>query len=217
MPATKTTIRGVLFRDWQIRALPNGMSQFRIPFRSQPEDGVIHGPEVYEPVVIRRDGEEMLGKPMLGVYDDSGEWGIKSPYQPGEVLFIKETWGIHRFYDADYDAGVHIGPGWIHYRADGASPPVDRWRPPQHCREIHARPERIKITSVGLGRRQEISEDDAEACGITSDFPAFECDTYSEGYAALWDDQHGKRNGWEKNGWDFAFDFKQLPLQPERT
>ena len=220
MPTTKSKIRGVPMQDWQVRSLLAGtMSQFRMPVKNK-RGGVITG--------ISPDG---LPIESYG----GGRWHVASrmevrdsPYQPGEVLFIKETWGIHRLYDADYSAGVHIGRGFIHYRADGASPPVDRWRPPQHLRAIHARPERIKITSVGAGLRIRISEEDALACGIqhqrTDTFgnkwygvgsqvlfdkrgdPIFEvCPIHA--FKRLWDAQHHKRNGWAENGYDWSFRF----------
>lgn len=178
MPAIKqqSKLRGVPFQDWQVRALLAGsMSQFRVPCRCAMPDVVA-------------SSSRPLPKWMIETF---------SPYQLGEVRFIRETW-------------EPIAEG-IRYRADGHDKALSGWwRPPQHCRAVASR-FRIEITSVGVGWRQEISEEDAEACGITSEFPDCECDTYAAGFAHVWDAQHAaKGNGWAENGLDWRFDFRLI-------
>lgn len=233
MPATKTS-RGVLFRDWQILAMAS-MSQFRMPVKPQPGPCVSMG-------YHRPDGDFTW---CLDTGHGVSE-RIVAPYQPGEMLFVKETW--RPVGPWEYSNGQRLN---VHYHADDSYQrktgwPEDfriregetkgKWRPPQHMTEWASR-FRIKITSVGMGRRQEISEEDAAACGVISpdtilndfdyticpkcgahglyyiegagDFDCHECDTAAKRFRHRWDAQHAKRgNGWAENGWDWSLGFQ---------
>ena len=96
----------------------------------------------------------------------------RSPYQPGDILYVRETWCR---YDDD-----HIIDGRKYaYKAD-ASPISEearkkfgyRWRPSIHMPKEAARIW-LKVTDVRVERLQDITEDGAEAEGMPDslDYP----------------------------------------------
>lgn len=96
------------------------------------------------------------------------------PYgQPGDRLWVRETWGIYdeSGIEFDYPDGIpkSCPPGFhASYPADdetGIIGDVFRWRPSIHMPRWASRIT-LEIVSVGIERLREISEDDAIAEGI---------------------------------------------------
>ena len=130
------------------------------------------------------------------------------PYQPGDVLYIRETW--------DYLEGWKIGDpaieGKYFYRADGDLRPVSwrgNWRPSIHIPKEAARVF-LKVTNVRVERLQDITDEQAEKEG---------CNDYSStalGFCYLWDSTIKKpdveRYGWEANPWVWVIEFERLEV-----
>lgn len=226
MPATKKKTRGVMFQAWQINALNDGsMSQFRVPVKPQPTNQDAFwswDARGVDPYQCRNTTLTLL----------QGIMKNRARYQPGEVLFIKETWRLRGPWE--YSDGERLN---IHYRADDSCLrkegwPKDtrikdgeckgKWRSSTQMLEWSSR-FRIEIAKVGAVRRQEISEKDALACGVENNgIHAVWWRDYSKGptptfagyltpvtsYRTAWDAQHAKRNAWAKNGYDWTFDFR---------
>lgn len=102
----------------------------------------------------------------LYVYDTDGNQGkITPPYQPGDILYVRETW--HKYIK-------RVGKGescrfaeFYGYRASVAnSEDADEpWRPSIHMPKEAARIW-LKVTDVRVERLQEITEAQAQAEGI---------------------------------------------------
>lgn len=129
---------------------------------------------------------------------------ITSPYDPGDVLYVRETWAQQG--------------GAIVYRATDAAGYDGPWRSPCHMRRADARLW-LRITDVWLQRLQAISEQDAIAEGVLRE----DTGTYTaspggqryprarDAFAALWDSINATRGyGWERNPWVWVVEFERF-------
>lgn len=154
---------------------------------------------------------------------------IKSPYQPGDILWVRETW--YKNYPHEYgrywyradgeeiDMPTIYGGTAIYGKADGL-----KWRPsifmPRDAARIF-----LKVKGVRVERVQEITEDDAIAEGVGDLF--FEEIGYSnnpkydllmewktlerEQFELLWDSINAKRGyGWDINPWVWVYEFERV-------
>lgn len=125
----------------------------------------------YHPTVIDKHGDDQPGPEQFGIYDNSGDWAVKSPYgQPGDRLWVREAWA-HDAPDLEtartrhedvMGGGVTYGP---YYRATEGEPDTLRWRPSIHMPRWASRII-LEVTGVRVERLQAISEADALAEGI---------------------------------------------------
>lgn len=93
-----------------------------------------------------------------------GEKFFKLPYQPGDILYVRETWckGLERhLYRADYSDTEK-------FYQNGKEIEI-KWRPssimPKEAARIF-----LKVTDVRVERLQEITEDGAKVEGMPDDF-----------------------------------------------
>ena len=95
----------------------------------------------------------------------------RAPYQPGDILYVRETWcGL-----PVNEAGHFRGHPIYYYRADGDLRPEGwrgAWHPSIHMPKEAARIW-LKVTDVRVERLQDITEDGAEAEGMPDslDYP----------------------------------------------
>ena len=99
-----------------------------------------------------------------GVYADGyGEGFYKLPYQPGDLLYVRETWDCYPEYE-DENA-----PSIYYYKADGDLRLEGYrnigWLSPIHMPKEAARIW-LKVTDVRVERLQEITEDQTEEEGF---------------------------------------------------
>jgi len=107
-----------------------------------------------------------LGFPQSGIDDHAR-------YQPGDILWVRETWSFWPCWDCDNDCNSHKvwyrdSDGCFVYKAQRKKVPhEDRWRPsifmPKEAARIF-----LRVTDVRAERLQDISEADAKAEGIKS-------------------------------------------------
>ncbi|MBI4798252.1 MAG: hypothetical protein HY794_05875 [Desulfarculus sp.] len=132
---------------------------------------------------------------------------VCSIHQPGDFIWVKETWAPR----AD-------NPALTHYRASPPSAPPGKWRPAIH------RPRQRSRISLEIARAAaqwlwDISEEDALAEGVerlpSGLYRNYLADMHFEfartSFASLWDAVNGPRGlGWEANRpvWAIAF---QMP------
>jgi hypothetical protein len=159
---------------------------------------------------------------------------IKSPYKDGDVLWVRETWGIGTRPDP--------GQGWvdgIEFKADEAfideieSLPLYHtdnealfelysndeskgWHPSIHMPREAARLF-LRVTGVRAERVQDISTSDCEREGIASDIDRFNGmmtphHNWIVGeYAKLWNSQHAKSgHSWDSNLWVWVISFERI-------
>ena len=155
-------MKPILFSGPMVQAIMRGgKTQTRRIVKPQPYEEVTRliGPKMYEPVAYDRHGEMVPGAEIFGAYCEFGEYGVKSPDQVGNTLWVRETWRQARPADSISDNIV--------YRADKAqSLGMDeysdrhRWKPSIHMPRKYARLF-LTVTGVRVERLQDISEADA--------------------------------------------------------
>ena len=151
--------------------------------------------------------------------DDHRTYLLKPKYQPGDHLWVRETWAyVDRRFGGDDEFYV--------YRASEDGQVWEReienwcWRPSIHMPKEAARIW-LKVTGVRVERLQGMTEEDArgEGCitfqdkisnrsfeGVTT----FDL-TAREAFKDLWNSINAKRGyGWETNPWVWVIEFEKL-------
>ena len=139
---------------------------------------------------------------------------FKPRYQPGEIVYLKETWGSN------------MVKGWekcgkIFYRVDMPDHKTipetygRPWRSPLMMPEWASRC-KLQILNVKVDRLQEITEEDviSEGCGIQPLHPDDEYIRAIEDFACLWDSIN-KEYPWSSNPRVFVYEFKPIPSSDE--
>jgi hypothetical protein len=201
----------ILFNDEMIRAILDGRkTQTRRPMRQQPAGGVRFS-------MFTESGLE----------DGHGR-EVSSAFQPGDILWVRETWKPTR-------CGFDDSVSYVRYRADDTRLEIrhdiqgyitDHWRPSIHMLRWASRIT-LEVTDVRAERVQDMTQADAAAEGAgpwwnpsdvvhTPDDPSMYCwkkvpedkRDYLRGFVILWDSIYAKRGlGWEQNPWVEAVTF----------
>lgn len=141
------------------------------------------------------------------------EYFIKqgSPYQPGDIVYIRETWCGLPVNEAGHMRGHTI----YYYRADGDLRPKGwrgAWAPSIHMPKEAARIW-LKVTDVRVERLQDMTDDDAEAEGC------FDYTSTALGFPDVWDSTIKKsdidRYGWNANPYVFVIEFSKIDKPEE--
>lgn len=160
-------------------------------------------------------------------YDENGFWlGASKPaYQPGDILYVRETWG-------DYKESSEDGEGYYTlYRADfpkGAKTykagddefgkeiicDLPKWHPSIHMPKEIARIFQ-RVTDVRVERLQDITDEDAKAEGANVGVGIAEKMRRSarERFAEIWDKTvpaHAVGNLWVFNPWVWVYTFERI-------
>lgn len=185
-----------LFTGDMVRALLDGKkTATRWPLRKQPVEDV-----------SRRAGQ--------WVWEDVAGNVFRAPVCPGDVIWGRETW-----------ARVSIPHGTCArelvtvYAADNPHGLLwpSRWKPNIHMPRKYARLFG-RVTGVKLVRVQDISEEEAQAEGITPSTKqivkfgrGMRVTTARQQFAALWNALYAARGlGWDANPWVWAADFRLI-------
>lgn len=149
----------------------------------------------------------------------------KPPYQPGDILYVRETWCALPVNEAGHMRGHSI----YYYRADGDLRPEGwrgKWRQSIHMPKEAARIW-LKVTDVRVERLQDITPKGAESEGVGNLFYddigygeknyGTEVDTEygiaKEQFAWLWESTIKKsdldRYGWDANPWVWVIEFER--------
>lgn len=146
-----------------------------------------------------------------------GSQYIKPPYQPGDILYVRETWC-----DLPVNKAGHMrGHSIYYYKADGDLRPEGwrgNWRPSIHMPKEAARIW-LNVTDVRVERLQNITEDGAKAEGANwkngknVGWEEKMRRTAIERFAKIWDSTIKKsdldRYGWNANPWVWAIEFER--------
>ncbi|MGZ8220036.1 MAG: hypothetical protein ACXWT0_00160 [Methylobacter sp.] len=167
-----------------------------------------------------------------GSFDpDSGylDRPLLCPYgNKNDRLWVRETYQgplVSEDEQSDYYANSdkYRSPKYCEYKADGGATPefmtgdddlVCRWRPSIHMPRWASRII-LEITNIRVEKLQDISEEDAEAEGISWLSDSFEHDrtaellTPSAIYSFLWESINGA-GSWDANPWVWVIDFKRV-------
>ena len=144
-----------------------------------------------------------------GVYADGyGEGFFKLPYQPGDLLYVRETWG--------HPISLNSDKQYV-FRADkiaesGFKNDSHIWHPSIHMPKEAARIW-LKVTNVRAKRLQDMTDDDAEAEGC------FDYTSTALGFPDVWDSTIKKSDldsyGWNANPWVFVIEFERCEKPKE--
>lgn len=188
--------------------------QTRRIIKPQPFSDDIYGPEWYLPVIINKDGEETEGKPIYGIYDGDGEWGIKCPYPPGTRLWVRETWQKNYWNEAmipnkyAYKASPET---WIYF-SEEEKRLKKKWRSPRFMPKAAARLW-LEVKNVRVERIKEISNEDILAEGI-NDLGSYGAN-YDYFANEIWDSINAKRSyPWRSNPWVWVYEFMRTEAMP---
>lgn len=134
---------------------------------------------------------------------------IKPPYQPGDILYVRETWSLR------FDGEKYF------YKADKNTSREEKrlldyndvkWRPSIHMPKEAARIW-LKVTNVRVERLQNITEDGAEVEGC------FDYTSTALGFPDVWDSTIKKsdldRYGWNTNPWVWVIKFERCEKPKE--
>lgn len=209
--------RPILFSGPMVRAILAGWkTQTRRIVQSPAKTMQREGMTVIQ---NRPAGDAWYGDYVWSMRDRSGYWmDYKQqefldlcPFgQPGDELWVKETWGLHRYGDlTDWcrdslvrRSGDELRASWeVAYRAD-AEPSEHHWRSsifmPRWASRI-----RLRVTDVRVEPLADISEEDAKAESVD----VVPGRTAREGFFDLWDRIHGEGSH-QDNPWVWVVSFK---------
>ncbi len=207
-------MKPILFNTEMVRAiLDNRKTVTRRPIKPQPLTNY------YE--LYLKDLQNGIAK--LGWRNSDGVCFRKAPYQPGDVLYVRETWQRigaideekaqiieeteQYIYAADDDSYLY---GDIFVMPDGTLKDHIPWRSSIHMPKEAARIF-LRVTDVRVERLQDIGYDDLET---DSGFFAT-----TEQFASLWDKVIKKSDldkyGWEANPWVWVIEFERCE-KPEK-
>lgn len=154
--------------------------------------------------------------------DGYGEKFFKLPCQPGDILYIRETWGTYceNWWEADYYMYRADYPekALTYEYSDGIICDLPKWRPSIHMPKEAARIW-LKVTDVRVERLQEITEEQAQSEGCNSGMLTGPCTARGQ-FEDLWNSTIKKsdldRYGWDANPWVWVVEFERCEKQKEK-
>lgn len=206
--------RPILFNDTMIRALLDGRKTVtRRPVKGDQIPQLAY-PDHDEPWVAvgqhhRRYGFVVYGKTEEACAAKLGEFGACPYGQPGDRLWVRETFAIygdHKQYVIHYRANhpQHVGQKGMGYKPSIHMP---RWA----SRIL------LEITGVRVERLQDITPDQAIAEGVDGEICRQHLETSPVrhqcreaeilGFAGLWNSTGGN---WDDNPWVWVVEFKRV-------
>lgn len=140
----------------------------------------------------------------LYIYDTDGKQGkITPPYQPGDILYVRETW-------KQAPNGYYYYEDW--QRNDIAD--VTKWKPSIHMPKEAARIW-LKVTDVRVERLQEITPQGAwkEGARCSCLHPVPDCAGNKTAFVNIWNSTIKKsdlgQHGWDANPYVWVISFER--------
>lgn len=216
-------VKPILFNTEMVRAILDGRkSCTRRLAKPQPDEKHTY------PLGFVTDSTEKKEVGCFGFGIDEYGGSIqyaKPPYQPGDILYVRETWCGLPVNEAGHMRGHTI----YYYKADGELRPEGwrgTWHPSIHMPKKAARIW-LKVTDVRVERLQEITEDGAKAEGakqcyeqintienkpvtyLAEDYKGY----YVLGFKSVWNSTIKKADldcyGWDANPWVWVIEFER--------
>lgn len=224
-------IKPILFNTEMVRANLDGRKNCtRRIVKPQPTN------EIQCPLGICTDGDKSeIGKFAFSNHEYGGKMIFcKPPYQPGDILYVRETWQY--LYELDGNEQIIEDTGKYYYAAtdtitfntyvdeNGLKHEHVPWRPSIHMPKEAARIW-LKVTDVRVERLQEITEDGAKAEGANFKngknvgFEEKMNRTAIERFAEIWNSTIKKadldRYGWDASPWVWVIEFERCEKPEE--
>lgn len=191
-----TKERPILFSAPMVRAILDGRkTQTRRIVKPQPNEFIdrLHGGSLKKRFPYKLEDDD--GNPCgIGFQDDNGNYWTCPYGQPGDVLWVRETW-----------IAPYVKTEIARYKADEPEGCLPRkWKPsifmPRWASRIS-----LRVTSVRVERLNDISQTDAIAEGVsgvnTGDFVT--------AYSELWESINGT-DSWQANPWVWVIEFERV-------
>lgn len=146
---------------------------------------------------------------------------IKSPYEPGDILWVRETWYCenHMYQNNEGDALYRYV-----YRASSPEYPVNvgvgehGWKPSIHMPREAARLW-LRVENVRVERLQEISADQCYSEGVEKEAGEVGAEFTRGIFSGIWDSTIKKADlplyGWAANPWVWVFEFERCEKPQE--
>ena len=149
------------------------------------------------------------------VPSEYGEKFFKLPYQKGDILYVRETWG-------EWTDG-YIYKAWNSPFPQVGKSSVMKWKPSIHMPKEAARIW-LKVTDVRVERLQKMTDEDCEKEGLENackkcESHLFNCDIcmnndgIKEEFKEFWDSTIKKADidkyGWSANPWVWVIEFER--------
>ena len=164
------------------------------------------------------------------LYGSNNVPAAKAPFQPGDILWVRETWQFIPCIDCrlnvhggchvaplTYDDGDTVGEGCFVYRADYPETERINWKPSIHMPREAARIF-LRVKDVRVERLQDMHLIDCEKEGVQLNFIK-ESDLVTRGirarkrFAGVWDSTIKPADmpiyGWDANPWVWVIEFER--------
>lgn len=203
-------MKPILFNTDMVRAILDGRKTVTRRL-VKPQPGFF-----YDAGGVVRDPDNPEHIAFLAMQPDDHEEIYIPPYQPGDILYIRETWGYNRdmwLFKANYQEDE-----W----------PLFRWHPSIHMPKKAARIF-LRVKDVRVARLQDMEEEDAKAEGIwkVEEWPDTGRFTYTakhlfgkvwstaiECFRWLWTSTikpaDVRKYGWDANPWVWVIEFEKI-------
>ena len=199
-----------------------------ILFNAEMVRAILDGRKTTTRQIIKPQPTDQWTKPTYIEADRTWREGwarvIKPPYQPGDVLYVRETWGITGFDPESNEMFVEYKAGGANANIvlpekkfqkyyEGMSEAEPDWHPSIHMpkeaariflRVVRVRPERLQNITP-----EECTEEGAGVCNTTALFQAIWNSTIrnSDFY----------KYGWAANPWVWNIEFERIGRETEKT
>lgn len=222
----------ILFNTEMVRAILDGRKTCtRRVIKPQPDEKHIY------PLGYVTDSTEKKNVGCFGFGIDEYSGSVqyaKQLYQPGDILYVRETWQCWRAHRYEATADIRFRAGGDDVRlqfANGSTDSIDRydfdtfvhkwfshngeWKPslfmPKEAARIW-----LKVTDVSVERLNDITDKDAEREGAQPDYPFdYDVDKWPnlEHFKKIWNSTIKKsdleRYGWDANSWVWVVEFER--------
>lgn len=214
-------MKPILFNTEMVRAIQDGRKAMtRRLVKPQPGFFYDHGGKIHDP-----DNPEHIA--FLAMMPDDHEEIYVPRYQPGDILYVRETW-TELFY-VDPNGYTHWDQSTYYYAADGTPDTtlVDadgfelddqriKWKPSIHMPKEAARIF-LRVTKVRVERLQAITADECPMEGVWPLHAGLVGDReeyYKTAFAKLWNSTIKPADlstyGWEANPWVWVIKFEKI-------
>lgn len=134
----------------------------------------------------------------------------KRPYQPGDYLYVRETWGTYNrnWWEADYFMYRADYPekASTYTYSDGIVCDLPKWRPSIHMPKEAARIF-LQVTDVRVERLKEISASQAMDEGFT------DWDDLVRGWNSTIPKKDIDKYGWDASPWVWVIEFERMGVE----
>ena len=178
-------------------------------------------------------GKRMMFKPYCDMTDaELIMTAYKAPYEPGDILYVRETWQCWRAHRYEATADIRFRAGGDDVRlqfANGNTDSINRldydtfvhkwfshngeWKPslfmPKEAARIW-----LKVTDVRVERLQEIASEQISREGVEVEYPhVLNGEEKRYAFSTLWNSTIKKSNldryGWDANPYVFVIEFER--------